>query len=189
MFWHSTNTGTVAYNGSVYGTLEAFRSATGHEVHGTGANPNLKNPAALDFHPVSGPAIDAADASVAGFALLDFDDQPPIDVATVANTGAGTPNYADRGALEASDTAPVASVTVRPNRIYVGTLVTADASASTDDTGIVSYRFEWGDGGVTTQAGPVASHAYTTTGTKTLRLTVTDKIGQTGSVTKSLRVR
>jgi parallel beta-helix repeat protein len=182
VFWHSTSQRTVEYDGVAYATLEDFRAATGHEVHGTGGNPNFKNPAALDFHPGLGPALDAADASVAGFALLDFEGRSPVDLAGVPNTGAGVPNYADRGALEANDGAPVARLTLTPRKAKIGQSVTADGSASTDDVGIVSYRFSWGDGTPdTVQAGPVATHVFARKGNFKVKLTVTDGAGQTGS--------
>jgi sugar lactone lactonase YvrE len=79
------------------------------------------------------------------------------------------------------DSAPVAGLTVTPKKVRINQLVTADASASTDDKGIVSYRFAWGDGQVTTQAGAIATHSYATTGKKRVTLTVTDTAGQTGT--------
>jgi PKD repeat protein len=114
---------------------------------------------------------------------------PPLDQPGVADTGAGVPTYADRGALEALDAAPLAKLTVTPKRTTRFVPVTANASASADDLGIVSYRFEWGDGTSTTQAGPVATHAWSTTGSKKVRLTVTDTAGQTATVQVTVQVR
>ena len=54
------------------------------------------------------------------------------------------------------DTLPVASFTATPN----GLIVNVDASASSDDKGIVSYTWSWGDGTTTTEADPLASHTY-----------------------------
>jgi chitodextrinase len=45
----------------------------------------------------------------------------------------------------------------------------------------VSYRFAWGDGQVTTQAGPIATHSYATKGNKKVVLTVTDTAGHTAT--------
>jgi PKD repeat protein len=70
---------------------------------------------------------------------------------------------------------------VTPKKVTINQLVTADASASTDDKGIVSYSFAWGDGQLTTQAGPIATHSYATKGTKKVILTVTDTAGQTAT--------
>ncbi|MGH7286411.1 MAG: right-handed parallel beta-helix repeat-containing protein [Myxococcota bacterium] len=189
IFWRASANNTVEYGGAVYETLADFRAATGHEAHGTGANPNFVNPGADDFHPSLGPAIDAADASATGFQALDFAGIAPIDLVGVPNTGAGVPNYADRGALERRDAAPVALLTVTPKKALRGIPVTANGSASSDDVGIVSYRFEWGDGSpLTVQLGPVASHVYLRTGKYKVKLTVTDGAGQTATVQQPVQV-
>ena len=86
------------------------------------------------------------------------------------------------------DSAPVAGLTVTPKKVRINQLVTADASASTDDKGIVSYRFAWGDGQVTTQAGAIATHSYATTGKKRVVLTVTDTAGQTATKSAVVQV-
>jgi parallel beta-helix repeat protein len=189
LFRSSAPNTTIEYGGAAYSSVATFRTATGNEVHGSGANPNFVSLAADNYHPGSGPAIDSADAGASGLELLDLDDMPPLDQPAVANTGAGVPSYADRGALEAMDAAPVARLTVTPRRTTLLVPVTANASASADDVGIVSYRFEWGDGTSTTQAGPVATHAWSSKGSKKVRLTVTDSAGHTGSVQVSVSVR
>jgi PKD repeat protein len=75
----------------------------------------------------------------------------------------------------------VARLTVTPKKAKINQLVTANGSASSDDVGIVSYRFEWGDGTPdTVQAGPIAAHVFTRKGNFKVRLTVTDGAGQTG---------
>lgn len=61
-----------------------------------------------------------------------------------------------------------------------------DGSSSTDDLGIVSWAWTFGDG---TQAGGVsATHAYAAGGTFDVTLTVTDGNGKTGSQTQSVTV-
>src|SRR5207245_3720921 len=62
-----------------------------------------------------------------------------------------------------------------------------DASASTDNLGIASYAWTFGDG--TTGIGLSVSHAYATPGTYTAMVTVTDRSGNaaTSSATISLR--
>jgi PKD repeat protein len=181
MYRSSAPNTTIEYGGASYASVAAFTVATGNEAHGSGANPNFVNVAADNFHPGFGPAIDAADASASGFQALDLDGLPPLDQPGVANTGAGVPNYADRGALEAVDTGPLANLTVTPKKVRINQFVTANASASRDDIGIVSYRFAWGDGQVTTQAGPIATHSYATKGNKKVVLTVTDTAGHTAT--------
>ena len=180
----------IEFEGVAYDTIAAFRAATGQEAHGSDLDPRLADPAAGDFHPgIDGSAIDSANAGVAGFQPLDFDGLPPVDLPGVPNTGAGVPNFADRGALEAADDAPTAKLRVEPRRIAPGGNVTADASQSRDDIGIVSYRFDWGDGSVTTQPGPIATHTYTALGVQHVRLTVTDGAGQTANAQQPVQVR
>jgi PKD repeat protein len=52
-----------------------------------------------------------------------------------------------------------------------------NGSSSTDDHGICSYHWDFGDGGTGTGVSP--THQYSATGTYTLTLTVTDHAGQT----------
>jgi chitodextrinase len=83
--------------------------------------------------------------------------EPPAEPENVAPTAAAGP---DRTAL-------------------VGLAVIFDGSASYDPDGsIASYAWEFGDG--STAASVVATHTYTTAGTYTARLTVTDDKGATG---------
>ena len=64
-----------------------------------------------------------------------------------------------------------------------------DASASTDDKGIVSYSWNFGDGSpVVTMSVSKVTHAYSVAGTFTVSLTVTDSAGQTKVATSSLKI-
>ena len=54
-----------------------------------------------------------------------------------------------------------------------------DASSSTDDAGIVSYRWDWGDGSTpTVTSTPAVSHVFPTDGSFRVQLTVTDAEGR-----------
>jgi len=69
---------------------------------------------------------------------------------------------------------------------YAGTTgvsLSFDGSGSTDDNGISSYDWDFGDG--TSGTGVSPSHTYTTGGVYTVTLTVTDTIDQTDSDTAS----
>jgi len=83
--------------------------------------------------------------------------------------------------------APSASFTYSPAFPLVGEIVTFDASASYDPDGfIVSYVWDFGDGN--TGSGVVVTLVYTTHGTYTVTLTVTDNDGLTDSTTAQITV-
>jgi parallel beta-helix repeat protein len=188
--WNSGAQTPIRFGGVLYASMADLTLATGQEPQGVTANPNFLNPAGSDFRPGLGPVVDSADASAPGFEALDLVGMPPLDIPAVANTGAGVPDYADRGALEAVDVPPVASLTVTPKKATRGVPVTANGSGSTDDFGIVEYRFSWGDGTPdTVQTTPIAQHTYTTKGNKKVRLTVMDASGQTSTVQRVVQVR
>jgi Ca2+-binding RTX toxin-like protein/pimeloyl-ACP methyl ester carboxylesterase len=65
--------------------------------------------------------------------------------------------------------------------------IEADASGSTDDNGIVSYDWDFGDG--TTRSGAeVETHVFGAAGTYTVTVEVTDTIGQTDSASVEVTV-
>jgi PKD repeat protein len=69
---------------------------------------------------------------------------------------------------------PVASFTFSPPHPQVSTSVSADGSGSTDNGGtITSYTWDFGDGSATS-TGVTQSHTYTSPGTYTIKLTVSD---------------
>ena len=79
-----------------------------------------------------------------------------------------------------------AAVFTPPATPYAG--VTAgftDTSSDTDGT-VVSWSWDFGDGGVSTDRNP--EHVYAAPGTYTVRLTVTDDDGATDSTTRSVEV-
>ncbi|MCG6900791.1 MAG: S8 family serine peptidase [Gammaproteobacteria bacterium] len=82
-----------------------------------------------------------------------------------------------------SNEPPVAAFTYSCN----GKTCSYDAGNSTDDTGIVSYAWDFGDGNSST--GEVTQHDYTSQGTYRVTLAVTDEDNLTSSVGTSLRVK
>ena len=175
-----------------YSSLSAFRSATGQEGRGIQADPRWVDPTDGDFRLSSGsPALDSADSGVSGQPVVDAAGQPRVDLAGVPNTGVGPRAYDDRGAFElqaatTEDQPPVADLSLS----VAGLGVTADASGSsdTDGTPIATYRFDFGDGAIVGQADATATHTYTTAGSYTVRVTVTDTAGLSSSATGQVTV-
>ena len=65
-----------------------------------------------------------------------------------------------------------------------------DANGSTDDHGIVSYNWTFGDGSASAiTSSPTVAHAYTARGTFTVTLVVTDGAGQTGQTQRILSIK
>ena len=180
---------TVKVGGTTFAHLADYAAATGRETHGLGLAPSFVNPGSADFHLRGGsPAVDSADSAVPGFVATDPEGHAPTDDAIVPDTGAGIPAYADRGALEFQPTGtatnydPHAALVVNPAAVEIPPTqtVTADGSGSADADvhPIATYSFDFGDGTApTVQTTPVATHAYGTTGTFTVTLTVRDDAG------------
>jgi len=103
----------------------------------------------------------------------------------LSNVGSGSPNrllYSLFGGAPV-DNAPTAGFT------YSCTALTCqfDGSVlSTDDHGITSYTWQFGDG--TTGSDAVVNHTYASSGTFTVLLTVTDTVSQTDAESKSVSV-
>jgi PKD repeat protein len=80
--------------------------------------------------------------------------------------------------VTAPDARPVAVASGSPTVGPLRTAVTFDGSASSDDRGIVAYRWDFGDG--VTAEDSFVTHEYTSRGIFVVTLTVEDTMGQTG---------
>jgi len=196
LFWNSAPGTAVKFNGVLYPTLFDYQGLTGGEVHGLGADPRFVDAAAGNLHIGAGsPAVDSADAGASGFAAADHDGLLPVDDPFTADTGAGSPTYADRGAYELDtppEAAPVAALFVTPASGAAPLGVTANASGSTDGdwTPIATYTFDFGDGTVVgPQSGATATHTYPLFGNYTVTVTVTDTAGLSSTATAPVTVR
>jgi hypothetical protein len=91
----------IDFNDVEYGSLAAFRAATGREVHGLQANPRFRRPSLGNFHLTPGSrAIDSANSGVSGHPKVDADARRRVDDPDTPNTGVGPRRYDDRGAFE-----------------------------------------------------------------------------------------
>jgi probable HAF family extracellular repeat protein len=63
-----------------------------------------------------------------------------------------------------------------------------DASASTDDKGIASYKWDWGNGRTETKTGATTRNTWSAPGVYTVTLTVTDAGGLTSTASKQLTI-
>lgn len=83
------------------------------------------------------------------------------------------------------NTAPTAAFTIDAS---LSPFIQVNGSASSDPGGsIASYDWDWGDGSPhSTQVS--ASHNFTVTGVRTIRLTVTDNLGATGTITHTVTI-
>ncbi|HVF41275.1 MAG TPA: PKD domain-containing protein, partial [Gemmatimonadaceae bacterium] len=83
-----------------------------------------------------------------------------------------------------ADAPPVASFTVSCSNLACS----MNASASSDDKGVVNYSWNFGDGGSASGASSTASRTYAAGGTYTVTLTVSDVAGQTSTTPRTVTV-
>ena len=105
---------------------------------------------------------------------------------TVTDDGGAATTATDQVTVS-SNQAPTASFSATPTSGAAPLDVDFDASGSSDPDGsIVSYEWDFGDG--TSDSGETASHQYTSDGSFTVTLTVTDDEGATGTATDGVLV-
>jgi parallel beta-helix repeat protein len=179
-----TNGGALYnWNTVPYTTVSAFRTASAQGLNDIGADPGFVNLAARDFTlQLSSPAVDSADLTMRGAMAADHDGRAPFDQPSVANTGVGTPNFADRGALELAAltlTAPTAPTGVQASAGKAQAVVSWTA-ASDGGSPVTGYTVTAAPGGgtVTTTGATTATVTGLTNGTSyTFTLTATNAIG------------
>lgn len=102
----------------------------------------------------------------------------------VTNAGTGSPNRLLWSGVAVDDPsidrAPVAAFAASCS----GLTCSFDAAGSTDDRGIATYAWDFGDG--STGAGRTASRTYAAAGERTVTLTVTDTTGQVDTETRTV---
>lgn len=105
-----------------------------------------------------------------------------ISVTTAGGTGTSTTAFSVQ-----NNHAPVATFTIDPRTGSKNVDVRFDASGSTDQGGsIAGYKWDFGDG--KTVNGKIVTHKFTTAGTFTVKLTVTDNQQATSTTQRKLDV-
>jgi heat shock protein HslJ len=99
---------------------------------------------------------------------------------------AGFLNYSLSPVNRPEEIQPPAAVIRAVTQSEVGQVVVFDGSASTGQAPIVSWKWDFGDR--TAASGLVVQHTYRNPGAFTVRLTVTDQRGQTGTTTQQIHI-
>ena len=86
------------------------------------------------------------------------------------------------------DDPPVAVLVASPNSGIAPLSVNLDGSLSTDDQGIITYYWDFGNGQTDTTTVDQVNHSYSTLGSYTARLIVQDNAGQTDTAYASISV-
>lgn len=84
---------------------------------------------------------------------------------------------------------PSVSFTYLPLTPIVNQTVTFNASASQSEYEPMSYRWNFGDGNITTAANPIITHGYTSANTYLVTLNVTDSANHSNATTANINVQ
>ena len=106
-----------------------------------------------------------------------------VPLGGVGTSGAG--DGSTGGAVTVDKTVPTAEAG-SDMTVDSGTEIAFDGSGSSDNDGIASYTWDFGDG--TTATGKTPTHTYSNSGTYTATLTVTDEAGNTDSDAATITV-
>lgn len=174
--WYSSTTAISM----ITGTSPSAPMAAGAAASYLGANPSASP------SQVSSALVNAATTGV----LLGLGTGSPNRLLYTGDASAPAPPPSDTGSTGSTpppNSAPVASFAASCSKGNCS----FDASASTDDAGIVNYAWDFGDGTTSSSATPMTSHVYTAKGSYTVvvTLTVTDGGGLTGQTSKKLSIR
>jgi len=115
-----------------------------------------------------------------------FSAEGTYEVTLTVTDAAGNTDTATVTVDVTADSAPTADLSANATSVSLDEPIEFDASASSDDDGIASYDWTFGDGATAT--GQTVSHAYDAPGDYTVTLTVTDTAGQTDTATTRISV-
>ena len=105
---------------------------------------------------------------------------------TVTDSSGATDTTSDAVTVGVVSNDPTASFTFSPTKTTTGVVITFNGSASSavGSRTIVSYEWDFGDAtSPVTKLTPTQTHTFTTAGTFTVTLVVTDSDGATGQTT------
>jgi subtilisin family serine protease len=171
----ATISSPAANASAVAGTSVTFNGAATDPEDGTLSGASLVWVSSRDGQIGTGASFSTSALSVGAhtITLTAKDAQNATAVATLAITIAAPTNRA-----------PVANFTMTCPALYCA----ADASLSTDDAGIVSYHWDWGNGKSKTVTSPATTTTFYAATIYTVTLTVTDAGGLTNTITKQIPV-
>jgi PKD domain len=166
------------WNGTVYGSPSTFTTATGEGAHDLDATPTYSTFPSPDGN---SPAIDAANSAAPGMLATDYFGNPCTYDPFVAITGAGSPAYCTRGAVQYQPTQTDDSgfSTQAANALSV------TATLTQPPVNPQGYTYQWGDGQTTQTTNAAETHRYAEPGTYTIIVTTTDAVGGTSSTTSA----
>ncbi len=90
--------------------------------------------------------------------------------------------------INVTDSSPPVANLTPIKTIIVGNAVTFNATASTDNVGIIIYEWNFGDGNVTITTTPIITHVYLVPGTYIVNLTVRDAANNSDSTAITITV-
>lgn len=166
------------WNGTLYGSLSTFTTATGEGAHDLNADP-----AYIDFPSPSetSPAIGSANSAAPGMLSTDYFRKSCMYDAYAAITGAGNPAYCSRGAVQYQPSeAENAAFSLQANGALSVTATLAQPLVNPQ-----GYTYAWGDGQTTRSTDTAETHTYADPGTYTVTVTATDALGESTSAQSS----
>ncbi|PZX55861.1 PKD domain-containing protein, partial [Algoriphagus chordae] len=170
---------------------EIYFGATGGGAAGTGSrifDVTLNNDLVLDNFDLNA-EVGPQTTVIKTYEVLVTDGFVTIDLSSLAAVGGV--NEPKLSAIEITgvvdlNEAPVAAFTYAPTAPEVNEEISFDGSASTDDVGVATYNWSFGDGATSDLMNP--THTYTLADTYEVELLVTDEEGATNSTTVSVVV-
>ncbi|MBR7832212.1 hypothetical protein KDL01_03015 [Actinospica durhamensis] len=164
------------WGGVTYSTVSSFTAATGQGSHDLVSNPDPSLGAS--------PTINSANSAAPGMPATDLDGNGCSYDPYVPITGAGSPAYCTRGAVQ-YQSAPL-TVTVDTSPLSALEAQAYDAAQAPADP--QGFSIDWGDG-QTTDSASSATHYYARPGLYTVTETVTDQLGEKISGSTSFSTR